>query len=116
MLRIWTRPGSLGKPISDLGAAEVLGQSGKLLDVEIAGQFAVGLHLPGVDVEDLDAARFLGQADLDGDLQTAGSEQSIVDHVASVGHTYDENVVELVNAVDLGEELVDDGVVDAGVS
>ena len=40
----------------------------------------------------------------------------IVSNSVPVGHANDEDVVELVDTVDLGEELVDHGVVDAGAA
>ena len=37
-------------------------------------------------------------------------------HTPPVGHADDEDVVELVDAVNLGEELIDHSVVDAGAA
>lgn len=72
-------------------------------------------HSGRVDVQDLASARLVGKADLDLDLQSAGSQQGVVDHVLPVGHADHEDVVELLHAVDLREQLVDHGVVDARV-
>lgn len=49
-------------------------------------------------------------------LQSAGSQQGLVYHVASVSHADDENVVELLDTVDLGQQLVDHSVVNPRVT
>ena len=96
-----------------------------------------------VNVQDLGSSFLLRQTDLDLDLQPAGSQQGVVHHVppalfcvcvlslkhitplvfmsnviilmnVPIGHSDDEDVVELVDAVNLGEELVDDGVIHPG--
>lgn len=49
-------------------------------------------------------------------LKTARSEEGLVNHISPIGHTDDEDIVELVDAVDFGEQLVNDGVVNARVA
>ena len=73
-------------------------------------------------------ALLFGKTDLYLNLETAWAEESVVHHVAPavchyscqsqatgifapIGHPDHKNVVELVHPVDLGQQLVDDGVV-----
>jgi hypothetical protein len=42
------------------------------------------------------------------------TEESLINHVKTVGHADDEDVVELVDTIHLGEELVDNRVPDTG--
>lgn len=58
-------------------------------------------HLHRVDVQDLEATLLVGQRDLHMNFQTAGTKQSLVDHVETIRHSNDENVVELVYTVHL---------------
>lgn len=85
----------------DLGAAEVFGDGRKLAHVDVARHDAVGLHLARVDVENLEAAVLVGERDLHVHLETARAKEGLVDHVKSVRHADDENVVELVDSVHL---------------
>jgi len=61
----------------------------------------------------LQPAGLIGQPDLQVYLESAGSEHGLINHVLPVGHPDDEYVVETVDAVDLGEQLVDDGLLHA---
>lgn len=114
----------------DLCTGKVLRHGGQLGDVNVLAHDAVLLHLGSVDGEDLDASGFVGKGDLDVDFETTGTEEGIIDHVFSVGHTDDQDVVELVDTVhlsrpsyskrivsfaaiiwaDLGQQLVDNRV------
>ncbi len=47
-------------------------------------------------------------------LKAAGSKEGLVDHVATIGHANDEDVVQLVDTVELCEKLVNHGIVDTG--
>ncbi len=47
-------------------------------------------------------------------LLLTGPEKSLVNHVPPVGHSDNQDVVQLVYTVHLGQQLVDDRVVDAG--
>ena len=98
----------------DLGAAEVLGLAGELGQRDVGGHAVGGAHVARVDRQDLLAPRLVGQRDLDLHLEAAGAEQRLVDHVFAVRHPDDQDVVEGIDAVDLGEQLVDHRVVDAG--
>ena len=46
-------------------------------------------------------------------FQPAGSQQGLVDHVLSIRHSDDQNVVQLFHAVHLGQQLIHHSVVDA---
>ena len=48
-------------------------------------------------------------------LEAARAQHRVVDHVFAIRHANHEDVVERVHAVDLGEQLVDHRVADAGV-
>ncbi len=97
----------------ELGAAKVLGERRELGDVDVLCHDTILLHLARVNVEDLHAARLVWQGDLNVYLEAPGPEERLVDHVLAVGHADDEHVVELINTVHLGEQLVDDRVADA---
>ena len=71
-----------------------------LADGEVGGQ---------VCRQDLGGAAPVRPADADLDVQAARPQDGRVDHVLAVGGTDDHDVVELVDAVDLGEHLRDDG-------
>lgn len=47
------------------------------------------------------------------DLEASRTEEGLVNHVFSISHTDDEDVVELVDTIHFGEKLVDYGVSDA---
>ena len=95
------------------------------------------VYLPGVDCEDLSSPLLTRQTNLNLDLQPAWPHKSIIHHVppaerrnfvniylsligfldknetsaSPVCHSDDENVVQLIHAVNLGEELVHHGVI-----
>ena len=41
------------------------------------------------------------------DFETAGTKKSIINHIETVGHTNEQDIVELINTVHFGEKLVD---------
>ncbi len=47
-------------------------------------------------------------------FKAAGSKEGLVDHVATIGHADDEDVVQLVDTVEFCEKLVNHRVVDTG--
>ena len=47
------------------------------------------------------------------EFESTRSQYSFIDHVLSIGHANHEDVVERVDAVYFGQELIDDGVGDA---
>ena len=75
---------------------------------------ASSIDLPGdrlaaqADPEDLLAAGEVGQGDLQVQVEAAGAQQGRVEDVRAVGGPEDQNAVELLDAVQLGEELADD--------
>ena len=82
-----------------------------------------------MDVDDLHSARLVGETNLDAHLrgknlnnlrligrrdhlQSAWPGESLINHVWPVGHPNHQDVVQSVYTVDLGQQLVHDGVVD----
>jgi hypothetical protein len=55
----------------------------------------------GTDVQDLASSGLVGEGDFDMDFQTTRSEERFINHVLSVGHTNDEDVVQLVDTIHL---------------
>ena len=99
----------------DLGAARSFWSAARApASVDVVPEKLVLAHLAAVNLEDLVPPRLVGEADLDVHLQAPGAQDRLVQHVLPVCHADEQDVVERVDAVDLGEELVHDGVVDAG--
>ena len=44
-------------------------------------------------------------------LESAGSQHSLIDHIDSISHSNNEDVVKLFDAVHFGQELIYDGLV-----
>src|SRR5258705_5338798 len=64
--------------------------------------------------EDVGGGAAVGALDLDLHVEPAGAEGGRVDEVLAVGGADDDDVLEALDAVDLGEELGDDGGLDVG--
>ena len=64
--------------------------------------------------EDVAGGLGVGPLDLDLHVEAAGPQDRRVDHVLAVGGADDEDVLEALDAVDLAEQLRDDGVLDVG--
>ncbi len=86
---------------TQLGTAEILRERRQFLYINILSHNPILLHLASMDVKDLNTTHLIWQGDLDVDLETTGSKECIVDHVFPVGHTDDEDVVELLNTIHL---------------
>ena len=86
---------------ADLGAGEVLRERGELEDVDVRVHDAVRAHLGGVDLEDLHAALLIREGDLHVHFETSRTEKGFVNHVETVGHTDDEDIVQLVDTIHL---------------
>lgn len=63
-------------------------------------------HALGVDVQNLDSTFLVGKTDFHLHFQSTWTQQSLVNHIPSVGHTNHQDVVQLFNTVDLGQQLV----------
>ena len=50
------------------------------------------------------------------DFETAGTEKSVINHIETIGHTNEKDIVELINTVHFGEKLVDDTISDTSPS
>jgi len=86
---------------SNLRSTEVLRHSSQFRDIHVGSHDSVGLHLVGVNVEDLKSTVFVWKGDFHVDFESTWSKESFVDHVETVGHSDDEDVVELVDSVHL---------------
>lgn len=58
-------------------------------------------HPVGVDLEDLVPAALVRQANLNLDLQTTRAQQGIIQHIATVGHTNQQDVVQGIHTINL---------------
>ena len=94
----------------NLGARKVLRLRGEHLQVDVFSEVVALAHTLRVNVQDLDAARLVGQRYLDVHLETTGPQQRIVDHILPVRHPDEQDVVQRIDSIDLREHLVDDGV------
>jgi hypothetical protein len=74
------------------------------------GQSPFGLGLGRVNQENGLAARLVGQANLHVHLQAAWPQQRLINQVLPVGHTNQQDVVQGVHTIDLGQQLVDNGI------
>lgn len=120
----------------NFSTSKVLGSLRKISNIHIIRQIAsslteeeggilVGSHGVGVNVQDLDSTFSIRQTNLNVDLQTTRSQQSRINHILesfhksgrvylSVGHTNNKNVVQSIDTIDLGKQLVDNTVVHTG--
>lgn len=84
---------------------QLLNNKNKILDsnflsylaINIVSHLLILLHPLGVYVEDLHTTLFVGQADLHLHLESTGPHQRLVNHIASVGHTDYQDIVQLVH-------------------
>jgi hypothetical protein len=60
-----------------------------------------------VDAQDLLPPGSVRQVNLDVDFESSGAEYGLVEQVLAVGHADDDDVVERLHSVDVGEQLVD---------
>jgi len=107
--RILNQPGNL-RP------REVLCQRRQFIKVDVRRQNVIGTHLLSVNFEDLKTTFLVGKVDFHFHFETAGSEEGFINHVETVCHADDKDVVELVDAVHFGEELVYDCVAHTGAA
>jgi len=101
---------------ADFGTGEVLGELRQLIDIDVTFDDVVVAHLRCVDLEDLCSASLIGKRNLHMNFQTTGTQKSFIDHVHSVGHTNEEDIVQLVNTIQFREQLVDDAVANTGAT
>ena len=85
----------------------------KFIQVDRVIQKSILFHEFCMDLKHLNSAAFIGDVDLDMNLQSSWSEHCLIDQIFSVGDADDKDVVEGVDAVDAGEQLVDDEIVDS---
>src|SRR5262245_61417558 len=73
-----------------------------------------GKLLGHVLVEDIDGGALVGALDLDLHIEAAGAEDGRIDEVLAVAGADDDDVLDGLDAIELGEELGDDGGFDVG--
>src|SRR5262245_59702732 len=73
-----------------------------------------GELLGHVLVEDIDGSGLVGALDLDFHIEAAGAEDGRIDEVLAVAGADDDDVFDGLDAIELGEELGDDGGLDVG--
>ena len=61
-------------------------------------------------LQDLEATFVIWQPNLNLHLQPPWPQQGFIQHVLPVGHANQQDVVQGVNAINLGQELIDNGV------
>ncbi|TFB02298.1 hypothetical protein CCMA1212_006004 [Trichoderma ghanense] len=93
--------GSLGAEGSNIGTDVTVGLGSDLLEVDVVGQ----LHVLGVDLENLQTASRVGDANVNLAVETTESSQGRVDGVGSVGGGHDDDVGARLHAVHEGEQL-----------
>ena len=72
----------------------------KLGQVNILIHDIILSHLLGVNVENLASAMLVGERDFHVHFQTTGTQQSLINHVHSIGHTNQQDVVQLVHTIE----------------
>ena len=87
----------------DVGAGGARDGGGDPLEVDVIGE----RHVLGVDLEDLDAARLVGRVDRDAAVEAARAKQRGVEDLGAVGRAEDDHVRARLEAVHLGEDLVE---------
>ena len=97
--------GAQGGLVDDVGE---VGSRGARRGLGDAGQVDGALHLDvvGVDLEDGLAAGEVGQLDGDAAVKAAGAQQGRVEGLGAVGGGQDDDALVVVEAVHLGEQLV----------
>ena len=91
-----------------LSSSVVLRSPGDLLQIHRVVQVLVAFHQLCVNVEDLEPPCLVRDVDLNVHLQSAWPQNGLVQEVLAIGDTDDKDVVELIDAVDAGEQLVHD--------
>ena len=71
---------------TDLGAREVLGESGQFFQVNVGIHDPVVPHLGCVDCQDLVTTMLIWKGDLHVHFQTTRTQQRLIDHVEAIGH------------------------------
>ena len=59
-----------------------------------------------MDLQNLCPAILIWEANLDVDLQSAWSEESFVDQILSVGHSDHNDIIDCLDSVQVGQQLV----------
>mmetsp|Transcript_22949 Transcript_22949/g.54586 ORF Transcript_22949/g.54586 Transcript_22949/m.54586 type:complete len:636 (-) Transcript_22949:718-2625(-) len=101
--------GELGGALADLGqvgAAEAVHRARHELEVDVGRDGRLAQHR----LEDVQARALVGQRDVDELVEAAGAHDGRVEDVGPVGGADDEDGLLGADAVDLGEDLVDDAV------
>ena len=88
--------------VAQLGADQARRLGGDALEVDVRRQ----RHVPGVHLENRGSARPVGTLDDDAAVEAARSQQRLVEHVGAVGRGQHDDALARVEAVHLGQDLV----------
>ena len=89
--------------VGEVGAGEAGGPRGDDLQVDVRRD----LHALDVDAQDLLASLDVGLVDEHLPIEPAGAEQRRVEHLGPVGRAHDDDALARVEAVHLGEQLIE---------
>ena len=89
--------------VGEIGAGKPGRARGDHLEVDVVGD----LHVARVDLENLFATADVGLVDEDLAVETSGAEQRRVEDLGPVGRAHDDDALARVEAVHLGEQLVE---------
>lgn len=98
--------GAQGALVDDIGQ---VGARGSGRGAGNRGQIdrRLGLHTLGVKLEDVLAAGQVGQLNGDAAVKTTGAQQSGIEAVRTVGGSEDDDTLVVVEAIHLGQQLVE---------
>ena len=103
--------GSLGAERGNIGTDVTVSLRGDLLEINTLGE----LHVLGVDLEDLETARRVGNTDVNLTIETTETTKSGIDRVGPVGGGHDDNVAAGLHAVHESQKLGNDTALDFSV-
>lgn len=96
--------GSLGAEGSNIGTNVTVGLGSNLLKIDVIAE----LHVLGVDLENLETAGRVGDADINLTIETTETTESGIDRVGTVGGSHDNDVGTGLHAIHEGKKLGDD--------
>ena len=103
--------GSLGAEGGDIGTNVTVRLSSNLLKIDVITE----LHVLGVDLENLETAGRVGDANINLTVETAETTESGIDRVGTVGGGHNNDVGTGLHAVHEGKKLRDDATLDFAV-
>lgn len=91
----------------------ILSNLGELIKVHILSQQVMLSHLLGMNLKNLKSTIQVWQTDLEMDLKSSWSQDSLINHIFSIRHSDYENIVETINTIHLRQQLVDNTLIDS---